>query len=86
MAKTAFITGITGQDGLPGEIPVRTKANRIRRLSAYSSPISGGGEMGVFEDVRLLEVDIQDTVTSFALSRNMDKLLELFNLPIIMKL
>lgn len=63
MAKTAFITGITGQDG----------AYLAKFLLQKGYTVYGGyrrtsspnfwrlEEMGVFEDVRLLEVDIQDT-------------------------
>ncbi len=63
MAKTAFITGITGQDG----------AYLAKFLLGKGYTVYGGyrrtsspnfwrlEEMGVFEDVRLLEVDIQDT-------------------------
>ncbi len=63
MAKTAFITGITGQDG----------AYLAKFLLQKGYTVYGGyrrtsspnfwrlEEMGVFDDVRLLEVDIQDT-------------------------
>ncbi len=63
MAKTAFITGITGQDGA-----YLAKFLLHRGYTVYggyrrtSSPNFWQlEEMGVFEDVRLLEVDIQDT-------------------------
>ncbi len=63
MAKTAFITGVTGQDG----------AYLAKFLLSKGYTVYGGyrrtsspnfwrlEEMGVFDDVRLLEVDIQDT-------------------------
>ena len=63
MAKTAFITGITGQDGAylakfllqKGYLVYggyrRTSSPNFWRLE----------EMGVYDDVHLLEVDIQDT-------------------------
>ncbi|HSV95482.1 MAG TPA: GDP-mannose 4,6-dehydratase, partial [Spirochaetota bacterium] len=63
MPKTAFITGITGQDG----------AYLAKFLLQKGYTVYGGyrrtsspnfwrlEEMGVFDDVRLLEVDIQDT-------------------------
>lgn len=63
MAKTAFITGITGQDGAYlAKFLLRKGYTVYGGYRRTSSPNFWRlEEMGVFDDVRLLEVDIQDT-------------------------
>lgn len=63
MAKTAFITGITGQDGAYlAKFLLRKGYTVYGGYRRTSSPNFWRlEEMGVLDDVRLLEVDIQDT-------------------------